>query len=225
MRSPSSLLAIVVMVGGCNMTELDNYDPPKSTITGRVVYQGQPVGVRSNGVQLELWQSGYALNQKVPVYVDQDGSFSITVFNGAYMLTRLAGNGPWVDQRDTINIDLRGNATIDVPVEPYYAITNATVSPASGALQAAFNVASVNTTRALEYVGLYVATTMFVDRTNMSVRSERARSAIPDLAAPITLSIALPEALAQREYVFARIGVKTVGVAEMLFGPIVKISL
>jgi hypothetical protein len=216
-------LAAVAGLSGCGLDALDNYDQPSSTLTGSVVYNGAPVGVRSNGVQLELWQPGYALSQKIPVFIDQDGSFSAVVFDGTYRLNLLAG-GPWVENTDTIEFDVRRGATVDVPVVPYYTIANETIVHNSGAIVATFDVGQVDTSRALEFVGLYVATTSFVDRTNMSARFERARSAIPNLNDPVTLTVNLPANLAQRNDVFARIGVKTVGIAEMLFSPISKIA-
>src|SRR5687768_11903068 len=77
------------------LTSVDNYDAPGSTLTGQVMFDGQGVGVRSNGVQLELWEPAYPLRQKIPVYVAQDGSFSATLFDGSYKLNLLANNGPW----------------------------------------------------------------------------------------------------------------------------------
>ena len=117
-------LALAASLAACEFGVFDNYDEPNALLTGRVVYQGSPVGVRSNGVQLELWQPGYDLNQKIPIYVDQDGSFSAMVFDGEYKLNLLAGNGPWVDIRDTLQVQVQGQTQVDVPVVPYYTIEN-----------------------------------------------------------------------------------------------------
>lgn len=217
-------LAIAVSVAGCDFGVFDNYDAPNATLSGRVVYQGEPIGVRSNGVQLELWEPGFEQPAKIPIYVGQDGSFSARVFDGQYKLTLLAGNGPWVDNADTIQIQLRGKTEVEVPVVPYYTIQNASIGHSAGAIQSTFNVGAVRTTRAVEYVGLYVSTTSIVDRTNMSVRQERPASAIASLANPISLNVTLPASLAGRESVYARIGVKTVGVAELLYSPVQKIT-
>src|SRR5688572_7366607 len=100
---------LVVFSAACKK---DNYDAPKSWITGKVVYQNQPVGVRSNGVQLELWQPGFQTFSKIPVYISQDGTFSANVFDGDYKLTRLKGNGPWADNTDTIAVSVRGSAVV-----------------------------------------------------------------------------------------------------------------
>src|SRR6476469_9520926 len=102
----------------------DNKDAPQSTITGRVVYNGQPLQVKSNAVQLELWQNGYQLFTKIPVYVNQDGTFSAKVFDGTYKLTRLKGNGPWQDQTDTILVQVKNSTAVDVPVTPYFTVSN-----------------------------------------------------------------------------------------------------
>lgn len=57
----------------------------------------------------------YALKQKIPIYVVQDGSFSAVVFDGTYKLNLLPGNGPWVDNRDTIQLEVRREAAVTVP--------------------------------------------------------------------------------------------------------------
>src|SRR5690606_5947206 len=93
-RILGATLASALLLTGCGITALDNYDPPTSEITGRVLYNGEPVGVRSGGVQLELWQPSYELNQKIPVRIAQDGTFSAAVFNGSYEINLLPGNGP-----------------------------------------------------------------------------------------------------------------------------------
>ena len=38
--------------------EKDNLKEPDSVLSGRVTFEGQPIGVRSEGVQFEIWQPG-----------------------------------------------------------------------------------------------------------------------------------------------------------------------
>jgi hypothetical protein len=225
-RSSSILasLALAAAMAACEFGVFDNYDEPNALLSGRVVYQGTPVGVRSNGVQLELWQPSYELNQKIPIYVDQDGSFSAMVFDGDYKLNLLPGNGPWVDTRDTLQVQVRGQAQVDVPVVPYYTIGNASIAHSAGSVTANFDVGSVDDSRELDYVGLYVSTTNFVDRSNMTVGVERQRADIPTLDDPISLSVDLTDELRERSDVYARIGVKTAGVDELLFTPVQRIT-
>lgn len=214
--------AAVLLFSSC---EKDNYDAPASTLTGRVVYQDQPLGVRSDGVQLELWQSGYSLFTKIPVYVAQDGTFSASLFDGNYKLTRLRGNGPWADNTDTINIQVKGGTTVDVPVDPYFVIRNDNVQRSGNAINATFNIQRVNTTKDLEYVRLYVGQTMITDQVRNEGSATKMRADIADMSQPVTLSVNVPGSMASKEAVYARIGVKTVGVAELLYSQPVKINL
>ncbi|RPD51321.1 DUF3823 domain-containing protein [Paracnuella aquatica] len=214
--------AAVLLFSSC---EKDNYDAPASTLTGRVVYQDQPLGVRSDGVQLELWQSGYSLFTKIPVYVAQDGTFSASLFDGNYKLTRLRGNGPWADNTDTINIQVKGGTTVDVPVDPYFVIRNDNVQRSGNAINATFNIQRVNTTKDLEYVRLYVGQTMITDQVRNEGSATKMPADIADMSQPVTLSVNVPGSMASKEAVYARIGIKTVGVAELLYSQPVKINL
>ncbi|CAG5067381.1 hypothetical protein DYBT9623_00101 [Dyadobacter sp. CECT 9623] len=216
------LLALATVLSAC---EKDNRAEPKSVLKGRVVFNGEPVGVRSNGVQLEIWQRGYQLFTKIPVYVNQDGTFSASLFDGNYKLVRLRGNGPWVDNTDTIDVQLSGTQELDVPVQPFFVFENETYSKGEGKVNATFNLKQINTSRNLERVNLYIGTTTIVDPNNNAGNAQEVAANITDLTKPITLTATLSAALAGRDYVYARIGVKTSGVGEMLFGKPQKIML
>jgi len=216
------ILASAAFLTGC---EKDNYQQPKSVLKGRIVHDGQLVGVRSNGVQLELWQRGYQLFTKIPVYVNQDGTFSASLFDGTYKLVRLRGNGPWVDNADSIDVQLNGSLELDVPVTPYFIIKNDTYQKGEKAVSATFSLQQVSTTRQIERVNLYVGTTTIIDANNNVGNAQKVAADLTDLTKPVTLSASLSDALASRDYVFVRIGVKTAGVGEMIFGAPQKIAL
>jgi hypothetical protein len=218
-------LAAILTAGMMSSCEKDNRAEPKSVLKGRVVYEGQPVGVRSNGVQLEIWQRGYQLFTKIPVYINQDGTFSASLFDGDYKLVRLRGNGPWVDNTDTIAVSLRGTQELDVPVTPYFVFQNDSYSKGEGKVSATFSLKQVDASRTLERVNLYIGTTMIVDPNNNAGNVQKPAAEITSLSQPITLTATLSAALAGREYVYARIGVKTSGVGEMLFSAPQKIML
>ncbi|MBD0287478.1 MAG: DUF3823 domain-containing protein [Flavisolibacter sp.] len=219
-------LALFVLVAGCKK---DNYEPPKSQLSGRVVFQGQPVGVRSGGVQLELWQPGpeYELwkSTKIPVNVAWDGTFSAMLFDGDYKLTRLKGNGPWADNTDTINVQVRGATTVDVPVDPFFIIKGETFQKSGNSINATFNLQQVNKSKNLELVRIYLGQTLITDQNNNAVNASKEASAITDLSQPVTLSATIPASLADKDYLFARVGVKTVGVAELAYSQPQKIPL
>jgi len=215
-------LALFILVAGCKK---DNYDPPQSQLTGRIVFQGQTVGVRSNGVQLELWQPGFQLYTKIPVYVAQDGTFSAMLFDGDYKLTRLKGNGPWADNTDTIQVQVRGATSVDVPVDAYFIVKGETIQKSGSNITTTFSLQRGNTSKNLEDVRLYLGRTNIIDPNNNDAVVTKAASAITDITQPISLSVAIPASLADKDYVFARVGVKTAGVAELAFSIPQKIAL
>ena len=120
----------------------DNYDEPTSFIRGRVVYKGEPLQLCGNeAVRLQLYQRGYAKHDPVEVFVNQNGEFSVCIFDGQYQLITKDGNGPWSPAgRDTIEVSLRGHAEVDVEVTPYYLVDNAQMSLDGNKVNASFTV-------------------------------------------------------------------------------------
>lgn len=224
----------------------DNYDAPGSILSGRVVYQGQPVQVRTpsvnntgtnttGGVQLELWQHGYQLFTKIPVYVNQDGTFSASLFDGDYKLVRLGG-APWENNTDSIDIKVRGSMTIDVPVVPYFTLNTPTFTfnKADTTITGTFTATQVVAGRALEAASISVGGTQFVDLVNNIV--SRSAGATPGAPASLTISInparyssdpvkkKLQEVL-HKQYGYTRIGVKTNGVGESFYSTVQKLDI
>lgn len=210
----SYIAAATLMVSpGCKK---DNYTQPSSQLTGKVVYQGEQLGVRSNGVQLELWQHGYGLFTKIPVYVDQDGSFSAIVFDGSYKLVRMSGSGPWANNTDSIDVKVSGSTSVDVPVDPYFIIKSASFQRTGNDITATFTVQAVNTSRALEAARLFIGSTTIIDQNNNLVWSEKGAADVP-LNTPVTLKATIPAGWTAKDFLFARIGVKTIGVPELVY--------
>lgn len=214
-------LSVILFIAGC---EIDNYEPPKSFLEGKVVYNNQSVGVRSNGVQLELWQPGYALFSKIPVFVSQDGSFSASVFDGDYKLVRLEG-APWAGNTDTINVQVRGRTIIEVPVDPYFIINNVSFEhTGSTSVSATFSISQINTSKNLERVRLYIGETLIVDQNNQAANAEILANAIT-LGESSTITVNIPASVASNPYLFARVGVKASGVNEYFYSAPSKIEL
>lgn len=216
----TALLFAVITFVSC---EYDNYDAPSSTLSGVVTYQGAPLGVRSNEVELELWQPAYELDEKIPVHIGQDGTFKSVLFDGTYHLTLF--NGPWMVHSDSTIIELNRDADIDIEVEPFYIIENTSISASGSTVNASFNVTQINNSRDLEFAGLYVSGTTIVDRINMDVNAARGGDEIASLDDVVNLSLEVPDHIMGKGYVFARIGVKTIGIPEMLYSQVVKIEL
>ena len=60
-------------------------------------------------VQLQLYQDGYEKNDPISVFVGQDGTFSALLFDGEYRLTTRDGNGPWVNNHESVTVNLKGH--------------------------------------------------------------------------------------------------------------------
>lgn len=215
------LLFLGIVAISCNY---DNFEEPKSNLSGRIVYQGETVGLRSQGVQLELWQHGYDLFQKIPVYVSQDGTFSATLFDGDYKMTLIRGNGPWLDRTDSIDVQVRGNEILDVEIEPYYTISSPSYSVSGSTLTVDFTLNGINTDRALEFVGIYMGKASLTDNIiNEGVSIVQGGDITPGTA--VSVDVEIPAALAGRGDIFVRIGAKTMGVQELIFSQVENVSL
>ena len=156
----SVLTLSVLIFTGCMK---DNYDEPTSTIQGRVVYQGTPLQLRGNeAVKLYLYQRGYAKHDPVEVFVNQNGEYSVCIFNGDYQLITKSGNGPWTAQgRDTIQVKLRGTATQDVEVVPYYLVDDAQITLHGNKVNASFKVNKV-AGNGIDRMILLLSTTQYI---------------------------------------------------------------
>jgi hypothetical protein len=235
------LLFVVSVLGACKK---DNKDAPSSVLSGRVIVSStkQPVGVATNGTQLELWQSGYQLFQKIAVHIDQDGKFSSKLFDGTYKLVRLGG-APWANNTDTITVNLKGSATIDVPVDPFFTATGETFTfnKADTSITGVFTVTRYDATKTSDKVSLHIGLTQFTDANNQIPVTASMNDITPPanyLTAPVTIKVYLNPArhsnatakqeltkALQKGYVFVRGAVKTNGITQRFYTPVKEISL
>ncbi|WP_312333824.1 DUF3823 domain-containing protein [Sphingobacterium sp.] len=210
-----------LLVVGC---EYDNFEAPKSTLSGRVVYEGKAVGVRNNGPQLELWQDGYPLRSKINVYFDQDGTFSASLFDGTYKLVRM-GDSPWLQQAtDTIVVQVKGNTAVDVPVTPYFTVTNESFQKNNNSITANFTVNKIVETANLDAVRLYLGKSILTDQGQQELRVD-AKVANVVFGQPTSIVGELPDNLKNLDYIYARIGAKSTVSGEYYYTEVQKIAL
>lgn len=166
----SAVLVSVVFVS-CG---LDNYDTPQSQLTGKVVFDGEPVPVRgsSEAVRLQIYQPGYQNYTPIDVIVTQDGSYSALLFDGDYRMVTRDNNGPWVNSRDTTYFSVHGNTVQDIEVTPYYMIRNASMSLAGKTVTANFTVEKTGGDREIDRIILLVGKTSFVDDERRTDRAD-----------------------------------------------------
>lgn len=204
--------------------EYDNFTPPESTLSGKVVYQGKAVSVRNNGPVLELWQDGYPLRSPIVLSFNQDGTFAAKLFDGKYKLTR-RGDAPWLQQAtDTIAITINGNTNIDVPVTPYFNLTNETYTKSGNTITAKFVVDKVVPTANVELVRLYLGKSILTDQVQREVRAEGNVAGIV-FGGQNTIATDLPDNLKNLDYVFARLGIKSTVSGEYNYTQVQKIAL
>ncbi|MDR1337140.1 MAG: DUF3823 domain-containing protein [Tannerella sp.] len=215
-----TVFLICMTLTGC---EYDNYDPPASILSGRVLYGDEPVGVRSNGPQLELWQDGYALSAKIAVSLDQDGNYSACLFDGNYKLVRLAG-APWENRTDTVPVTVKGNTVVDVPVTPYFVLRNVAFQKTGDLITGSFVIEQVSPSANLSLARLYIGKTVITDQNN-NVASATLNAADLTVGQTVTLSVSIPESVIATGYLFARVGVQTAGVGELYYSESQKIEL
>lgn len=222
----------------------DDRDAPVSMLTGRVIVSNtkQPVQVATNGTQLELWQSGFDFNQKIPVYINQDGTFSAKLFDGTYKLVRLGG-APWANNTDTVVVNVKGPASVDVPVDPFFTIGGETFTfnKADTSITGVFTVNRLDATKTSDKVSLHIGLTQFTDaNTQIAVNASMNDITPPAnyLTTPVTIKVYLNPArhsnatakqelakALQKGYAFVRAAVKTNGVTQRFYTPVKEISL
>lgn len=218
----TKILSIWIFALLFSACELDNYDEPTSLLSGKVTYNGEPVGVRSNVLQLELWQPGYQLYTKIPVFIDQDGSFSAVLFDGNYKLVRMSG-APWENNTDTIDVVVKGNTMVDVPVVPYFIPEDVSYQHNAKQITATFTVNRISNLRSLKSARLFLGKTIFTDNVfHLRYATKSASDIEPGL--PVTLTVTVPDDYSG-DFVYARIGVETDGIGELLYSPAEKIEL
>ena len=213
--------------------EKDNYDAPSARLYGKIVYQGEPIYVEAHEVTMQLWEPGWQLSNAITVDVNQDGEYSAMLFPSTYKLIIQSHQGPFRNitnsgtQSDTILVDLKGSKELDIEVEPYYMIRNAQFSQSGRVVTADFGLEQIITDEdatSIERVNLYINTTQFVDVQSKVGSTQIAGGSIADLSS-ISMSVDVPDFTIDQSYVYARVGVKMVGVEDMIFTSVERISL
>jgi hypothetical protein len=218
---------LIIALGFCLLLSscaYDNFDEPTSEITGTVMYQGTPIGVRSNTLSLLLYQTGFQTYTSVSVAVKQDGTFHALMADGTYRLINPTGTTqPWVYRTDTVKFDLVGTASVDYEVTPYYMINNDTYTKSGTNMTANCKLAKIATTATLENATLYVSRTALCDQNYKEASQQLSAASITDLN-NVNFTVAIPARLITQGYCFVRIGVKATQASERLYTQVQKVT-
>ena len=212
---------------GCS-TEIDNWSYPTSTVSGQFLYKGQPMqlmGTASDATgsnMLQLHQTGEGWVQGfVKVFTKDDGSFTVNTFDGDYYLNLTPGRGPWQPNTDTLRFALNKTAeNLNFEVTPYFWISNYAGTYTDSVFTASFNLEKIVASAALERVVIQLGTTAIVD--NVSKTYEQSFTTLAPGSNTIkldlkTLTSGQKANLKKTGFLFARVGVKTRNVTDLIY--------
>ncbi len=226
-------LAAIILFASCKK---DNYAPPGSTLSGKLVYNGEAIGVEQYQVPYELYQFGFGKVGPIGASFAQDGSYSALLFDGEYKFIIPNGQGPFrwkylpSGAPDTLAISVKGSKAQDIDVTPYYMIRNPQITGSGTSITGKFKAEKIITDpvngKDIERVSLYINKTQFVSGNG----DQRINKTDLDGAAiidpnNITLMVTVPAIVPTQNYVFARVGIKIKGVEDMILSPVQKITL
>jgi len=209
------------MLSGCGY---DNFEEPSSRLMGRVAHEGNPVGVRTNGTRLELWEDGHALRTPMNVHIAHDGTFAATLFDGTYKIVR-KGDAPWLPQpTDTIVATVRGHTEIEIPVRLYFVIRNERFQKNGTSVSVRFTVDRVEDAATLDAVRLYIGRSLLTDQNRTESRFDVELSQIT-YGQETVITRELPDELKNLGHVFVRLGVKSGQSGEYCYTQVQRLDL
>ena len=213
----------------------DNYTAPSSTLSGRLVYKGDSIGVERDQVPYELYQYGFGKVGAIGSSFAQNGTYSQLLFEGDYKLIIPNGQGPFMWNKtssgapDSVAISLKGSQVVNLEVTPYYMIrTPQMVAVAADtSVTATFKVEKIITDavngRNIDRVSFYINKTQFVSGGDNIIGIDLAGPAITD-PNNITLNVKVPLFVPTQNYVYGRVGIKIAGIEDMIFSPVQRIQ-
>ncbi|WP_153796655.1 DUF3823 domain-containing protein [Foetidibacter luteolus] len=225
-------IAVIALCAVAVSCKKDNYKEPTSKLSGRIVYQGEPIGVENYQVPYELYQYGFGKVGPIGSSFTQEGNFSAMLFDGEYKLIIPNGQGPFMWKKtaggapDSVSISLRGSQEIDLDVMPFYMIRTPQITGGSNKVTGTFKAEKIITgadAKDIENVVLYINRTQFVSGGDNIASAGRNGGDITDLN-NITLTVDVPSITPAQNYVFARLSIKIAGVEDRIFSPVVKVT-
>lgn len=239
MKSTIHFIILFVVAASLASCKKDNYDAPGSLLNGKIVYKGEAIQVEYNQVPYEVYQPGFGKvgpigsgSNQASTFFAPEGTYSMLLFDGDYKIVVRPGQGPFLwkqtaGKADTVLVALRGNQTLDLEVTPYYMVRTPSMAVSGRVVTGSFKLEKIITdinAKDVEKVSLYTNKTMFVSKTDNNAVIDLAGTTITDMN-NIKLSVTVPAIVPTQNYVYARIGVKIVGVEDMIFSPVVKVTL
>jgi hypothetical protein len=220
---------IVTSIGACKK---DNYAAPSSTLTGKIVYNGEAIQVERNQVPFQIYQYGFGKTGAINGTFAQEGTYSAILFDGDYKILIPVGQGPFMWKTlsagvpDSLAVTLKGTQTMDIDVMPFYMIRTPQITGGGAKVNATFKIEKIiNDVNAkdIESVTLFINKTEFVSGVDNIASTTLSGANITDPNS-VSLSVSVPAITPTQTYVFARIGLKIAGVEDRIFSPVQQIT-
>jgi hypothetical protein len=161
------------------------------------------------------------LKNSIPVYVSQDGTFKAMLFNGEYKMVHRDNNGPWVNKRDTVIVNVKGFTECQYEVTPYYLVKNESFLISGNKLTATCKIEEITSGKNISNVYLFINRTAFVDE---SSTGNIAKIAVSKPSDPENIKLEMDLTDHTEKNLYARIGVQINGVNDYLFSTVEKVK-
>lgn len=144
------------------------------------------------------------------------------MFDGEYRLTTRDGNGPWVNNHESVTVNLKGHTEVNLEVTPYFMISNEQLSVTGSAMNASFMINRIVPDAKISRVMLLLSKTQFADDVNNLYRQDFS-DVVPgsvNLSADISGNTEIVKAKA----LYARVGVLANGADQAIYSPVVRLK-
>lgn len=217
------LFCLSTLMAACGY---DNYDSPESLLEGKITYEGRALGLKGSllggsGVEIQLYQDGYANRNPITVYASQEGTFSAVLFDGAYKLVTKDKNGPWINTRDTLEIEVKGMTQCELKVTPYFMISSENIEMANNVISGKCNIEKIVETASISQAMLLISKTSFVDE-NTNIARTNLNNIQPG-ETNFLLDVTSNKNVQSAKALFARIGVKAKGADQAVYSKVFRL--
>ena len=207
--------------------ELDNFHKPESVLSGRFVYNEQPLQLRGtagdwdNMIYAYQYGPAYENIGGINIYCNSDGEFRNLMYNGNYKLVLRQDRGPWIPMKDTIEVSISGNYNLDIEVTPYFIITQCDITYHNNVVKVKCQIDKIVEDAQIQDVVLYISSTKLVD--NVAKIAEKSFANISPGITEFEFDLTNNGITDAAHYLFARVGVRAINTNEYIFSEIQKL--
>ena len=187
----SAMVIAILTLGGCELSDIDNYPGPNATISGGIYDLETGELVQQDiirGMEIEYIEDGFANPEVQYMVVKNDGTYmNKLMFANTYTLTPVRGNFVPVGPK---GVRVQGNTRVDFQVLPYIRIKNVQIAKQGTKVVATFNLEQTVPYRTSK-IGLYAHPEANVGVPLNVVATEEVINAVVDEGTTYTLEIDL----------------------------------